>query len=592
MSQEIEEIKKRVDIVDLVSSYVKLTKAGRNYRARCPFHQEKTPSFNVSPELQIYKCFGCQRGGDIFSFYQEIEGVEFGEALKDLAERAGVKLSHQKPQRGAREISALLEINNTALKFFRYLLKKHPVGEKARLYLKQRGIKPSTIDQFELGYAHKSWNSLGNYLLKHKFQLPDIVRSGLIVKKDKGGGWYDRFRGRLIFPLRDHRGRLVGFSGRILEKEAKGAKYINTPETLVFKKRLYLYGINLSKTDIKNQNSAIIVEGPFDLITPFQTGTTNIVASSGTALTSEQLKLLKRYARELVIAFDADTAGNQAAWRGIQLAKNEGLEVKIVTMEQGKDPDELARKDPEGWKRSLEKAENAYDFYFRSTLKDLNLAKPEHKRLAGQKLLPIIKAITDELERDHYLTRFAEELRIDKQTAIKALNQTKAAEQTPLPMTVLAKREPTSKQEYLLALILNASLETAQTALHKLGQGDFPPGPLLEIFKKLKNYTEGRQRAINLSHFRGTLTDESQKIFDRICLKELPEWINDPEKLEADIDATLKLVKKEALKRQVKSLSMEIKAAEKRKDQKTLHKLQEDFKKVSAKLASYAKKER
>ena len=295
MENPIEEIKKKIDIVEFIGSFITLKKAGRNYKAVCPFHQEKTPSFVISPERGIWHCFGaCGEGGDVIKFLMKWENITFIEALRELAKKTGVKLNKisfedkiwQKKEK-------YLGMNQIAGEFFHYILKKTAFGKKASQYLKNRALNQSIIDKFQLGYSPSSWDSLKLFLKKKKYEEEEIMENGLLIRSERGS-YYDRFRGRLMFPLKDGRNNILGFSGRILDEKEKEAKYINTPETPIYHKRETLFGINLAKEEIKKKQNAFIVEGEFDMIIPYQFGFSNFVAVKGTALTNEQLMLLKQ----------------------------------------------------------------------------------------------------------------------------------------------------------------------------------------------------------------------------------------------------------------------------------------------------------
>ncbi|KKR56946.1 MAG: primase protein [Candidatus Woesebacteria bacterium GW2011_GWC2_40_30] len=323
---QIEEVKGSA----IIGERIELKKAGRNYKANCPFHGEKTPSFMVSPELQIFKCFGCDAKGDVFSFLEQYEGMEFPEALKYLADRAGVKL--QKFQGGeSSEKERLIEVNTQTLRFYNYLLLEHPVGKKALDYLmNQRGLKKETIQEFSLGYSPESSYSLKKFLVdKKKFTPSEVERAGIGIVR--GSNLYDRFNGRVVFPLFDHRGNSIGFSGRVLpwDKRETG-KYINSPETPLYHKSNVLYGLNLARGLIKKKKTAIVVEGELDLISSWQAGIKNVVAIKGSALTEEQVKLLSRFAQRFILALDSDMAGDAATRRGIKVASDMGVEIKVA----------------------------------------------------------------------------------------------------------------------------------------------------------------------------------------------------------------------------------------------------------------------
>jgi len=369
MLQQVEEVKSKTDIVTIISQYVDLKKAGRNYKANCPFHSEKTPSFMVSPELQMYKCFGCGESGDVISFLEKYDGMEFYEALKYLAQKAGIKLEPTGfQQKGDKEKLYLL--NSYAAKFYEYVLLNHKAGKIALSYLTEnRGLSIDTIRSFNLGYSPDVAFALKNFLVGKKgFHEKDLENAGIVYKTERG--YFDRFRGRVIFPLFDHRENVIGFAGRILpqDEDKKFAKYINTPETLLYHKSNVLYGLNLSKKEIKKQNKAIVVEGELDLISTYQIGIKNTVALKGSAFSKEQARLLGRYSKNVTLCMDSDIAGDQAAMRGINIAESEGLDVSVIELKEYKDPDDIARKNPELFKKIISKPIEIITMIYKRTL--------------------------------------------------------------------------------------------------------------------------------------------------------------------------------------------------------------------------------
>ena len=338
MKDNVSKIKDRLDVVDVISGYLKLQKAGMNFKARCPFHNEKTPSFVVSPERQVWHCFGCSAGGDIFTFIQQIEGVEFPEALRVLAAKAGIELESFNTA-AKDDKTRLYEVCESATKFFEKQFHSN-TGKLALEYLKNRGVADSTIQEFRLGFAPNDWDSLGTFLRDCGYSENEIVEAGLAIKRTDGSGAYDRFRSRIMFPIFDLNGQVVGFTGRILQLEngnwklenaqAEPAKYINTPQTRIYDKSRILYGLNKAKMDIKQADQCILVEGNMDALMSYQAGVKNVVASSGTALTPNHLSLLHRYTTNLGFCFDTDQAGAMATKRGIGLALGQNFNIKVV----------------------------------------------------------------------------------------------------------------------------------------------------------------------------------------------------------------------------------------------------------------------
>ncbi|MFA6361458.1 MAG: DNA primase, partial [Candidatus Shapirobacteria bacterium] len=335
MDNQVDEIKQKLNIVDVINRYVPLKKRGRNYIACCPFHGEKTPSFTVSEELQIYKCFGCGASGDIFTFLQEFEKIDFREALVELAPLAGIVL--QKSEFVSQEESKkkiLISINTHVSQFYNYILTTHPLGNIALKYVLKRGITLETIKKFKIGFSPENPQILINFLAKKGFKISDLIATGTFGQSQYNSSLYDRFQGRLVFPLSDYRGQVLGFSGRILPSTTNPnmAKYINSPETEIYHKSQNLFGLHLAKDIIRTENSVIVTEGEFDMISPFQQGIENIVAIKGTAFTEDQLRLLRRFTDTIILALDSDFAGNNAARKSIELADSMEFDIKVLVL--------------------------------------------------------------------------------------------------------------------------------------------------------------------------------------------------------------------------------------------------------------------
>lgn len=419
MASSVEQIKAKLGIVDVVSSYLKLERAGLNYRACCPFHNEKSPSFFVSPSRNSYHCFGCQRGGDIFSFVQEIEGVDFLESLKILAERAGVDLEplSRAPKTDNRLIAILEE---TANFYFKNLVSQSQVLE----YLFSRGLEKEVIRSWRLGFAPSDWRNLADYLLGRGYREEELVKAGLVIKQVGTGGpgrAYDRFRSRIMFPLFNPSGKVVGFSGRIFlasplagGQQSEVAKYINSPQTEVYDKSKILYGYDRAKQAIRQAGICIFVEGQMDLLMSHQAGVENVVAVSGTALTIEQINLVKRLADQVILAYDYDLAGLKASHRAIDLLRQEELNVKIAKLPSGEDPAELIKADPALWVKAITEAKHYIDFMIDACLEegkkglDLNLA-------VNQNVLPYLKSLDKKMEQAHFVAKIANLLQISEE---------------------------------------------------------------------------------------------------------------------------------------------------------------------------------
>ncbi|MDY6833501.1 MAG: DNA primase [Chloroflexota bacterium] len=471
-----DEIKQRLDIVEVISSYVPLQKAGRNFKANCPFHVEKTPSFYVFPERQTWHCFGaCGSGGDIFSFVMKRENVGFGEALHLLADRAGISIDIdsrgiQKKQEGKR----LQEINNQAAQFYHELLLHSPQAELARTYLDKRGISLASIEVFQLGYSPNRWDETSLYLEKIGYTEQDTINAGLAIQKEAGGS-YDRFRNRLMFPIRNISGVVVGFGARALDDS--NPKYLNSPQTEVFDKSSIFYGIDRAKESIRKHDLVVIVEGYMDVIAVHQYGFQNTVASMGTSLTEKQVSSLKKLTKNLAFALDADTAGETATQRGIDLTTtvldqkvvpvitSQGkveyehaldAELKVILLPTSKDPDEIVRDNPETWHSLVETALSVVDYTFESVASTLDLSKPEGKTAAVNRLQPVIERIKDPIQRAHYIGELAQLVGIDQRLLVQAFGPRRQKKALPeRAKTTFSLPSADSWEEYCLRLLLH-----------------------------------------------------------------------------------------------------------------------------------------
>ena len=408
MDSTVEQIKQRLDIVEIMNEYIKLLPStGNSMKACCPFHKEKTPSFYVSKDKQLWTCFGCGEGGDLFTFVMKMEGMDFAETVQYLAEKAGVEVQRYKSVDTNIKVR-LSELINLSARFYNKVLEDSESAVKAREYLKARGVKDQESESFLLGYAPEAWDTLVTFLKKKGFHDQEMVDAGVAVKRQDGSGVFDRFRDRIMFPICDQRGKVVGFTGRLLKEAKDEGKYINTPQTLLYNKSQVLYGLHLAKTAIKDSGYIIIVEGNMDVIASHKAGVGSVVASSGTALTIEQLTLIKRFTNTILISFDADAAGQKAAKRGIDLAIEAGMDIRVITLPEGfKDPDDCVTKDPKIWKKAIAEATDAMTYYFKKVFgKGLPNTAVEKKQ-AGQTLLPEIARLQDPIERSHWIHELA-----------------------------------------------------------------------------------------------------------------------------------------------------------------------------------------
>jgi len=419
MGTDLEEIKNRLNIVDVIGDYLRLEKAGGNWRGLCPFHNEKSPSFMVSEEKQIWHCFGCQKGGDVFSFVMEMEGMEFREALKILAEKAGVELKTVNPKVAEKKNRAL-EILELATKFYEFQLWEGPGKGKILSYLHDRGLRDETIKEFRLGYAPKGWRNMLDFLTKRGYGVNEISEAGLVIRKEGNQGgeqnYYDRFRSRIMFPIAEYSGRVVGYSARVAPGEDESqAKYINSPETGVYHKSKILYGIDKAKGEIKHADFILLVEGNMDVIATSQLGIKNVVAVSGTALTPEQVDILKRYTKNFRIFFDMDSAGEGATRKSIKLCLAKDVSVSVVELPTGKDAAELAKDDPSALERSIGSTKDAMEYVIERAMVKFDKGTAHGKRMIAENVIEIIESFQNGIEKSHWIKKLADELDVKEQ---------------------------------------------------------------------------------------------------------------------------------------------------------------------------------
>ena len=586
---DIELIKSKLNIVDLISEYLPLKKSGVNFKAPCPFHSEKTPSFMVSPERQIFKCFGCDKGGDIFKFLMEKESVEFKEALEILAKKAGVTLQRKSTDKKDGK-ERLFEINFKAQEFFHYILTKHKFGEGALDYLHSRNLTDEIIEQFGIGYAPNSWQSLTSFLLKRTFFSDELVTSGLAVSSKSP---YDRFRGRITFPIIDTKDRIVGFSGRVLGKGEP--KYINTPKTPIFDKSQTLFGIHRAKNEIKLKNTAILVEGEMDVILSHQAGIKNVVASKGTALTSGQIELLKRFSQNLVLCFDTDLAGDSAARRGIEIAEAAGMNLKVIQVEGGKDPADIATTDPKLWQKAVSEAIPIYDYYLKSVSGRFDSKDPAGIRQIGAELIPIWAKITDDLIREHYIQKLAAYLRTDEIVIRKEIVKEQQTSQNPNYTKVLTEQQkvdyqqPSHRQlleEYLMALLLHIPKD--HTYVPPFPETLFVSEELRELFVLLVVYLDSisfRAGSFDINDFVKDVPVELHELVDRLYLLDLDDKLtSDKNVWQTEVNLVVAGLKKALIKASLQKLSYDIKNAEEFGRIEVVESLNRRFRDLSVKL--------
>lgn len=588
LTSPIEEIKNRLDIVEVIGSYIKLQKAGVNFRALCPFHSEKKPSFFISPVRQIWHCFGCGKGGDIFGFIKEIEGVEFGDALRILAQKAGVELKRQRPELRT-ERQRLYEICELSTKFFEKQLQESKTGKEAKEYLLGRGITEESIKKWRLGYAPDSWQGLSDFLVSKGYQREEGQRAGLLIKNE-AGNFFDHFRGRIIFPIFDLNSQVIGFGGRVFKEknQEEVAKYINTPNTLLYDKSRVLYGLDKAKVEIRKKDFCILVEGYIDAIMVSQVGNENVVATSGTALTPYQLKILKRYSENLVTAFDMDIAGDSATKRGIDLAQFQGFDIKIIRILEGKDAAEIILKDKKEWLKSLENPKSIFDFYFETTLSRLDPKTAEGKKEISKILLPVIKRIPNKIVQAHWIQKLSQELRVKEEDITEELKKLKLTEEIyglePKEIINLPQKSRKELLEERLVTLIFKSSENLNLITEK--DLDFLSPQISQILTFLKEnpgfaeVSAGKPKIENIK-----LAPELTNLLNYLSLKAEIESLETPEiDFKEEFENCFKEIKSLEIKSRLDKISREIKVAEMENDSKKIEKLIQEFNQLAKQI--------
>ncbi len=616
----VRKIKDRLDIVDVISAYIKVQKAGINYKARCPFHNEKTPSFFITPERQIWHCFGCAKGGDMFEFVKEIEGVEFPEALKILASRAGVELEQFRPaERGVQDEKAkLYEICELATKFFQKQFQSS-IGKQALSYLLDRGLNQETIQDFRLGYAPDEWESLSGFLKVKGYSEKDIIDAGLAIKRNqdssfKREGVYDRFRSRIIFPIADISGQVVGFTGRVFESPTVNvdksidadaptmAKYINSPGTLIYDKSRILYGLLQAKLEIKRADQCILVEGNMDALMSYQAGTRNVVATSGTALTPHHLRLLQRYTKNLGFCFDTDQAGAAATRRGIGLALAGQFNIRVLELRdpECKDPADFVKKHGVGWVDAVAGAKSVIDYYFDRARASYQPASAESKKDVIAAVAPFVKRLSSSVERSHWVAQLSSLLRAPEQAIAQDIASFKddldaytktegvvAAEGAIAAKPAMARQLPDMLNEAILSVILHRP---------PLFREMFPLLPY-ELFDA---QTAGTIRRIEALPDPVTFADlvadvpEDEALpleFANLRSQELWNDFSD-DQLKGELGTLCSMLRRRSINARIASLQFDIKEAETANDTERLSILAKEFESLAVQLQNiHAQKE-
>ena len=601
MEDNVSKIKAKLDIVDVISGYLKLTKSGINYKARCPFHNEKTPSFFVTPERQIWHCFGCSKGGDMFGFIQDIEGVEFVEALRILAQKAGVTLEYSSNNFAAKDDKAVLyEICETASRFFEKQLNSSSAGKRALEYLKNRGLADETMKEFRLGFAPSEWESLSMFLRNFGYKDGDIVDAGLAIKREGGNGIYDRFRSRIVFPISDLNGQIVGFTGRVfaessesLAKEEGQAKYINTPQTAIYDKGRILYGLHKAKTEIRREDKCVMVEGNMDALMSYQAGVKNVVATSGTALTPGHLRIIQRYTPNLGLCFDTDQAGAMATRRGIGLALANGLNVKVVEIsdKECKDPADYVKKYGAGWSDIVSKAKPVMEFYFDKAKAGFDPNSAESKKTVISILAPFVKRLSSQVERAHWVAQLAFFLRA-KEDAIEAdiamakddLPSEEFVVQTAVAPALAPEKEDDLLSQALLSIIMKNPVLFKEEL--KNIRSDLLDTYTANAIARLMAGDSGNIAGM-MKEFREK--EQSYKLeFAYLRSQELWKDFEDDD-LKFEFENLISKINKRAISAQLNTLVYDIKEAETKKDKDKITELVARFGQLTKELAQIQK---
>lgn len=576
---DVDLIKQKIDVADLIGSYIPVKKAGRNFKANCPFHDEKSASFVISPERQIWHCFGCAKGGDIFTFVEEYERVDFSEALKLLADKADIKLRknafHSKQDEKKNRI---YEINHLASQFYHFLLTDHASGKHALSYVtEKRGLTKALISTYLLGYAPRQGNALVNYLMKKKgYGQEELLESG--VATFRGGRLYDFFQNRLMFPIQDARGNIIAFSGRGLTDDAI-PKYINTKETPVYVKGDTVFGLVQAKDTIKKEGKVILMEGEFDVISSFKEGITNTVAIKGTALTENQIRLLKRFAQKIVFCFDTDPAGTEAQRRSIALITKEGINASVVIPPQGKDADELLKENPVLFKKALKNEVNIYDFIIESSVQNTDPSSVEGKKHILSRTLSYITDIENEIVKEHYFKKLAQLLETSYESVIKEAERKKnpQAKEKEVIIPTNKKSRQEMIEDHLLTLILQSQKpkEAMAATANILEMVELTTPHARSIYTTLKDYFITSDE-LSVAEVSKLLNESVIDSFDLYFLTPIPAFASNELHL-LEVEKIAKTVKQSAVKEQLQTLSEKMKEAEKKENEEELQQLREEF---------------
>jgi len=607
MNSDVEEIKNRISVVDLVGEYVRLQKAGSAWRALCPFHNEKTPSFMVSEERRSFHCFGCGKGGDIFTFVMEMEGLDFREALEQLAQKAGVELQKStfKDKEARNEKARLYQILDLAAKWYEKNLWEGKGKEKILGYLRERGLEDETIKKFRLGYAPDGWKNILEFLLKRGYKIGEIAKTGILVDKNPkfealnpkqiqnqktkflNSGYYDRFRDRIMFPVQDITGRVVGFAARVAPGgDEKTAKYVNTPQTELYDKSRVLYGLNFAKAEIKKRDEVVLVEGNMDVIASQQAGFQNTIAVSGTAFGLEQIKVIKRYTENIKMAFDMDSAGQAAARKSAKVCLENDLNVRIVLLPKGKDAADVVQGDKAVWGKAVEKAREVVEYFFEDVFSRHDSKKPVDKKKIAKELLNIVKDIANPVEKGHWIKSLAEKLGVGEGALIEILKKARegprisAGKKENIPERSGGKEKAVEKR--IIGLLFAFPRET-EKKMKTIDPKDFSGETEKRIIEEIKKGESG-ENPEKIKKF--AFDFECQRLIDEAVFEvEVEREENRIPFPEEDIEKVLKRHRNMKIKGRISAISQKIKEAEKAGDKKSAKDLLGEFLALSARIS-------
>ena len=597
MRDLIDEVKNRCDIVSVISQYINLKSSGSNYSGLCPFHNEKTGSFHVNQKKQIYKCFGCGEGGDVINFVMKIENLDFIDAIKLLAQKNGIEFKtnlSEADKAKMESIKLMQDIHLQAARFyFANLTKSKNAGYD---YLKRRGLSDKTIKKFGLGYSIYSWNSLMDYLLSIGYEKKDLVKSGLVTHKEDDNKYYDRFRNRVMFPIFDYRGNVIGFGGRVLDDSLP--KYLNSPDSLIFNKRFNLYGLNYAKKSIKN-DTLILVEGYMDLISLYEHGIENVVATLGTALTNEQGKLIKRYVSTAIISYDSDEAGIKATLRAIDILRGQNINVKILNLKDCKDPDDFIKKyKKEGFLQALEDSVSHIIFQINILKRKFDFSKDENLIKFAKEVASIIKSLSSPVEKDYYIKYVSKEFNISldalkEEVFGKRFNNSKKSyknfvktEQKPIEKIKNIENGEKFVEETFIRLLME-NKELRLIALLKISEEDFLINDSKEIFnliiknKELDKITIDKIKSLNIS-------EEYLKDLDNISLNSINTYDS------KNVDEIIRNVKRNNYHKKIEQLiqqqkKLEISLNDKSIDKDTMKEVELEIMNITLKIIDIQK---